>query len=198
MSEHPIIFSGPMVRAILEGRKTQTRRVITSVRALDNLKHGGNPYPCPYGQRGDLLWVRENWAVRLDQDDVKIHDLPHRSVGYWADGPGKCCNTGCAGAAGKVRPSIYMPRWASRLTLRITAVRVQRVREIGRDGREAKDIYAEGITDEQIDLWRKYLHPDDAPAHTYSILWDSINAKRGYSWKSNPWVWALTFERVNT
>lgn len=205
MKEHSILFSGPMVRAILEGRKTQTRRVIAMKhhrdcvwRAFDEWPTKEPPYAwiecgnemsgydrrtpcpcicekCPYGKPDDFLWVRESWAVRLDMDDVKIRDLSHSSgIFYWADGPGRCSRTGCNGAAGKKRPSIHMPRWASRLTLRITEVRVQRVRQISDD-----DISDEGMDE----------------ASDFATTWDSINAKRGYPWESNPWVWAISFER---
>ena len=92
--------------------------------------------------------------------------------------------------------SIHCPRQCSRITLEVTDVRVQRVQEIGKDGRVAHDVLAEGITDAQIDVWRKWLHLDDAPAHTYGCLWDSINGNG--SWSSNPWVWAITFKMLAT
>ncbi len=93
------------------------------------------------------------------------------------------------------RPSIFMPRWASRITLEIVAVRVERLQDIGKDGRKAHDVLAEGITDGQIEQWRQWLHPDDAPAHTYGVLWESINGKG--SWALNPWVWVIEFKPVN-
>jgi hypothetical protein len=92
------------------------------------------------------------------------------------------------------KPSIFCKRIHSRITLEITEVRVQRLHEIGKDGRHAKDVLAEGITDAQIEHWRKWLHPDDAPAHTYGVLWNSINGVG--SWDNNPWVWAITFKRL--
>jgi hypothetical protein len=186
VSERPILFSGTMVRAILDGRKTQTRRVITRVvwanptydaqTFMDiNPVHRANPSGlCPYGDPGDTLWVRETFAKRY----ADAQRDPADGIIYRADG----------GLAVEPRwtPAIHMPRWASRLTLRITAVRVQRVQDI-----TAEDAHAEGIlrgpTFGDRDIFDRAL---------FAKLWDSINAKRGYSWDSNPWVWALTFERV--
>lgn len=197
MKARPILFSGEMVRAILAGTKTQTRRIAKffdndEAMQFDPRFDGGiwkaadygYECKCPYGVPGDRLWVRETFAVN-----------PHYSERngqpkyfYRADGPEYESD-------GAWKPSIFMPRWASRFTLEITDVRVQRLHDIGRDGRKAHDVLAEGITDAQIEHWRKWLHPDDAPAHTYGVLWDSINGKG--SWQSNPWVWAITFKKVS-
>ena len=91
---------------------------------------------CPYGQPGDLLYVKEAWAQRLDMDHLngtQLYDSGVRKAWYWADGPGRCFNTGCAGAAGRYRHARFMPRWASRTTLELTDVRVQRVQEISEE-----------------------------------------------------------------
>ena len=171
MKEYPIIFSGPMVRAILDGRKTQTRRVIKPQPKGEFCRYGFHMptqaiwtdltvVSCPYGQPGDLLWVRETFAAAGDQSWVE----------YRAD---------CDSKVIRWRPSIHMPRSASRLTLRITDVRVQRVQEISEE-----DARAEGTT-------------GLAGAMTgFPYLWESINAKRGYGWNTNPWVWAISFERI--
>jgi hypothetical protein len=192
VKERPILFSAPMVRALLDGRKTMTRRVLNKQPDPDGLSRladqrvwhdtSARAYLCPYGQPGDLLWVRESWAARLDQDHLSPSQLPRGTVGYWADGPGKCCNTGCAGAAGRVRAAMHMPRWASRILLEITSVRVERLHEISNE-----DAFAEGIN-----------RPIDAryPVDEFRALWDSISAARGFGWDVNPWVWVVEFRII--
>jgi hypothetical protein len=153
--ERGILFSAPMVRAILEGRKTQTRRVVKNQVRRDG-------YTCPYGKPGDVLWVRETWCGDR-----------FNGVGYRATDA----------QSGPWKPSIFMPRWASRITLEITDVQVERVHDINEC-----DIVAEGIpfpTD-------RYVSYEELLA-AFRDLWDSINGKT-YPWASNPWVWALTFK----
>jgi hypothetical protein len=188
MKERPILFSGPMVRAILEGRKTQTRRPLRrqpnyTPRMLYVPYRGGkricvrddkNFYDywnwCSYGVPGDRLWVRETWFQGY-------------ATVYRADHP-ECQPSGYS--ADKWRPSIFMPRWASRLTLEITDVRVQQVQAISEADANAEgcDLPARDQDWSQCRRW-------------YQDLWDSINAKRGCGWATNPWVWALTFRRIN-
>lgn len=196
-TSRPILFTGPMVRALLAGTKTQTRRIVKGTwhEAGGYLQSepggdegewcfGCSQLPasfltrCPHGLPGDTLWVRETFYN--DIPDGK--DIEH--VYYRADGT--CCEQipecSCA-EVGKVKwtPSIFMPRWASRITLQVTGVRVERLREIS-----AGDCLAEGID----------------PTATrcviaeYRTLWDSINAARGYGWASNPFVWCLSFTRL--
>lgn len=196
MTARPILFSGPMVRALLEGRKTQTRRVIKfkpwhQIEERDD----GKPWPwmydddnsadcwvpCPYGQPGDLLWVREKWAPQADCEASAERWNSERT------GPKPLLHFAADQDAdpwiSKWRPSIHMPRWASRLTLRITDVRVQRLADIS----EA-DAIAEGIT----------LPP--GPGYgpivrsTFTVLWDSINGQGSFD--SSPWIWALTFDVI--
>lgn len=186
--EHGIIMSASSVNAILEGRKTQTRRVVKQQPqrchgnryAIDAASPSGysliaDAYDdefvkCPY-QVGDLLWVRETWAHESDgtccPDDT--------GVLYRATDPGWDDNdTGL-----RWRSPIYMPKWAARLWLEVIEVRVQRIQEIC-----AADLVAEGM-------------PDDARAPVlFLTLWDHLNAKRGYSWDSNPWVSAYTFKQI--
>jgi len=167
MKERPIIFNCQMVKAIQEGRKTQTRRVIKP-QMEDHIVPR-----CPYGQIGDRLYVKETWAIRenLWVDD---HYEPDGRTIYRADGD----------YADRWKPSIFMPRWASRITLEITAIKVERVAEISED-----DAIAEGIVPEQ--------HPFDAPpAMRFAIVWDSINASKGYGWEANPLCWVLTFKET--
>lgn len=176
MRERPILFSSPMVRAILAGTKTQTRRALR-VQPDDKLHHGvhydratggamwgsirgDHGIACPYGLPGDGLWVRETWRwVCPDDPDVAL---------YRADG--HAASTLPLGF--KWKPSIFMPRVASRITLEVVSVRVERVQEISRE-----DEIAESVS----------------PGEFYDKLWDSINIKR-CPWASNPWVWVVTFK----
>lgn len=194
MSEYPILFSGPMVRAILDGTKTQTRRVVKlrefdasdtpgydwtfrDRRALWNDVH--TPWlmkHCPYGEPGDQLWVRETWQAHPRYFGTKPRDIPEgEPLVYRAthDGP-----------PGAWRPSIYMPRWASRLTLDVTEVRIEQVQDINEE-----DARAEGAPPSPLPVITNGYRLE------FRALWDSINGKRSEcSWGDNPWVWAITFE----
>lgn len=215
MSERPIIFSAPMVRAILDGTKSQTRRVVKWSRAGRNeepvkvcrrrsdswtFRYGTRPITdeqeikCPYGKSGDTLWVRETFAKRIF--DENLPELVYR-----ADNAARCFAEPDQPApvseifylssnwwAPKWTPSIYMPRWASRITLEVTGVRVERV-----DAISVADVIAEGCA--KVDKWDlSCLTPD--PRQEFMALWDQINEKRGYPWASNPWVWVVEFKRV--
>lgn len=207
-SARPILFSAPMVRALLAGTKTQTRRLVKPQDRLrqgkDDLGRPGVEYlnewgswqpwvnnaktlRCPYGKPGDLLWVRETWAVSTIYDGVSPRDVPQCGVRYAASEE----RLGI-----KDRPSIFMPRWASRLTLEITEVRVQRLEDISE-----QDAIAEGVVkirdcchvirDVDYDLVG-LCHT--SPITPYAKLWDTLNGdKPGMAWADNPWVWALTF-----
>lgn len=192
MKERPILFSGPMVRAILDGTKTQTRRVVKPQFAADAIPvempatdpaggwvvpgHSGvwwcdaaaNPDDvrrCPYGQPGDRLWVREAWArTRVFGAEMVVYREGDNRTDY----------------GGPWKPSIHMPRWASRITLEITSVRVERLQDIS----EA-DAIAEGV----------YTDPASPAYDAYAQLWDEINGPG--SWAANPWVWVLEFRRLN-
>jgi hypothetical protein len=235
VKERPIIFSAPMVRAILSGAKTQTRRIIkpqprwddpvwwwddkpfVSDEAMaDHLFHEvygthGTPYGSVWEEGGDRLWVRESFDIVDDPAAYHVDDGPRQDDhGYkcpdavkrgpngerWVVDYAANENTRLMDRDGvrRWKPSIHMPRWASRIALEITDVRVQRVQEIGRDGRKAVDVLAEGITPEQIANEQKWFHPDDSPALAFARLWEAVNGKG--SWESNPWVWAITFKRV--
>lgn len=199
MKERGILYSAPMVLAKLAGVKTQTRRMLKPqpvVRPIGWGKFDDNPkmrIRCPYGYPGDRLWTRETWAVRRDRDEVKIRDLDPKLDGPWyrADGeePG-----GCAGGIGKWRPSIFMPRWASRLLDEIVSVRVERLQDIS----EA-DAKAEGAA------WRISPGGDHAGAfeheatpigyrNHYRDVWESINGAG--SWEANPFVWVVETKPV--
>lgn len=197
MKERPIIMSAPMVRAILGGHKTQTRRVLKLDHDAELRLQLSDGQPidvmtgkitCPHGQVCDRLWIRETWreAGSLMTADNSIPESGTTdAVVYAADGQ----------FDGPWRPSIFMPRWASRLTLEIVNVRVERLQEITEE-----DAKAEGITVQTGHLWRplgskepmrKYTH-----RQAFGALWNSINAKRGYGWSINPWVWVIEFKRV--
>lgn len=183
VKERPIPMTAESVRRILEGRKTQTRRVL-----LDSTEHKG-PYStayieqwkdsdgwktiCPYGRVGERLWVKEA---------VVTHASIHQVVGYVADG---CKRTE---QWEKLRNVRYMPRWASRITLELTDVRVQRVQEI-----TTEDAIAEGCGYVFTDSDRVHI-----PRINFSCVWDAINAKRGFGWAANPWVWVVSFKRVQS
>jgi hypothetical protein len=201
--ERPILFSAPMVRAIIEGRKTQTRRLVkppakwaTRYPVCDPSGMAGDhevwwwdgeydrvgvSQTCPYGVPGDLLWVREAWT--------KVPATAYRmSEGVQQTVNPSDCDEAAIYAAGwdrsipKWRPSIHMPRWASRITLRITDVRVERLNDIS--GADAK---AEGITGMDEAFW-------GLGAAAYRGVWERINGPG--SWDANPWVWVVAFEVV--
>lgn len=225
MKTKPILFSGPMVRALLDGSKTQTRRVVKyDIRGpsepMDTFdwydKTGkwvgahGRSYPfkktnaallCPYGQPGDRLWVRETWQGPLLQEfemdadpdwyrasNIHQYQSP-KHCEYAADGGPKpeYMDTDDVMRQGW-RPSIHMPRWASRITLEVTGVRVERMQDIS-----VADALAEGVN----------VHPYHhnrprtsrySPVQACRDLWEQINGPS--SWDANPWVWVVEFKRV--
>lgn len=200
MKERPILFSGPMVRAILEGRKTQTRRVVKA-RHFPKLEKflGGvldgkwNLIPLPYGEPGDRLWVRETWQV----DYVERHGLTddYACVRYVADNLSQVHNAPGEedryySLAGKARdrslPSIHMPRWASRITLEIVNVRVERLQDIS-----PSDALAEGAFCPEAHYAQNGAA---APIAVFFDLWESINGVG--SWDANPFCWVIEFKRL--
>jgi hypothetical protein len=217
MAERPILFSGAMVRAILEDRKLQTRRIAKPqppdwtwsrvaeyARAQGLTQRVGNDdywtKPCPYGQAGDQLWVKETHAfLSLD------YRIGGEGVGTWHPSDRDvCCHyrDRCPPEIEQMvsawRPSIFMPRWASRISLELTAVRVERLQDISEadakaEGAEPMDVA--DITDERIEILDLPLIDRPSPYRMgYALLWESINGPG--SWAANPWVWALSFRRV--
>ncbi|GHS64642.1 hypothetical protein KPTHUN262_11850 [Klebsiella pneumoniae] len=196
MKERGMIFNGEMVRAILDGRKTQTRRPIkwkqTRFTEIGEREDGSKwPWsedaehacdfwhPCPFGAVGDRIWVRETWArYNIDQNS---YDIAYRATTP-EDWPEE----------GRWRPSIHMPRWASRILLEITNVRVERLNAISQE-----DAQAEGM---ELTGWRPtYSAPDSGgevmtPYDNFAELWSSIYGDG--SWQANPWVWVISFERI--
>ena len=206
--ERPIIFSGPIVKAILAGTKTQTRKVVTpqpahkyvagygigrsghpsewgptgSTPTEDDWRQWAVKAKCPLGVVGDRLWVRETYCLETDRDTesyppphsdgrpVKWTDCPDWGR-YWTqphyratDPTPELAIDDIDGPGCRWRPSIHMPRWASRITLEITDVRVQRLQEISEEDAEAEGVFT--------------------------------SPKNGHGWDSNPWVWAITFRRL--
>ena len=208
MKERPILFSAPMVRAVLDGSKTQTRRIVKPQppRAMiaprrAEFSVGGHDYRCPYGQPGDRLWVRETWALLRGIGSAEAYrGIP--PVKPTAENP-------CAGlvpvpiyaADGerpdvmephfetmrpmRWKPSIHMPRWASRITLEVTGVRVERLQDISEE-----DANAEGV--------EPRLVSHDADLKSYKLgfkdAWRDIYGLG--SWNAHPWVWVVEFKRV--
>lgn len=241
----PILFSAPMVRAILDGRKAQTRRPIKGfdkaheINMIDGkwvasgdapTNYGGEVQmndwyeiiKCPYGQPGDRLVVRESWKADQIWDGHKPSDIPKgEPILYTADEHA----TGIVPFAwGKGRPSIFLPRWASRILLEIVSVRVERLQDI-----TATDAWAEGIGEVgkplaallniliaypklnigalALSMPRDFAYGDDpqiptdreritwvTPRAVYAALWEAINGPG--SWEANPWVWAVEFKEI--
>lgn len=211
----PIIFSAPMIRALLDGQKTQTRR-IAKLNHAGRVAFGGRNWhcddpravmACPYGQPGDLLWVREAWQYANWTDDglpfigyrasgvtmlreVFPESWTERLIEIWAElSKDDNFQIDHRAADRHWRPSIHMPRWASRLTLRITDVRVQRLQEISED-----DARAEGAPLELRLLDSVRLGATASHTGGFERLWESIHGPD--SWAANPWVWALTFDVI--
>lgn len=218
-NEHSLLFTGPMVRAILEDRKWMTRRLVTKQTStcgsarweqLDIEKafpqRGGGKLMAPltpeacsvYGddstlhrvyprwEAADRLWVKETCAWSRSTNAPKRTDTGHPFVIYRAAGD-IVVSGGAFGSNGMLAmrwtPGIYMPRWASRITLEVTAVRVERLHDISAD-----DVVAEGIRPADV----AGLGSDASFVQHYAALWDAINGKRA-TWASNPWVWKITF-----
>ncbi len=220
VKETGIIMSGDHPKLILEGLKTQTRRVIkpqprgtpywadgsgSSIRGAKILSDSGycdggyshHAYmKCPYGQVGDRLWVRETWrpAWAVNPAGISGSGIQYKSDGIiYGRVEALSAYPECQFSPKKWHPSIHMPRWASRITLEITEVRVERVQEI-----DSWDCIYEGIRQKEL------FHPHglmiDKPnaqlISEFQDLWDSLNAKRGYGWDFNPWVWPISFKLI--
>ncbi|HHG1669249.1 TPA: hypothetical protein ACPUQF_003278 [Klebsiella pneumoniae] len=246
MKERGMIFNGEMVRAILDGRKTQTRRIMAPQPA-DDIERGIFPNPeaigwksslrhkhgsttahfCPYGKPGDRIWVRETWGAvshELDEDGriqpwtpdrpaTAIHEMPFGNGHYsghaiyaadgdftWGDDDGYEDGRSCW------KPSIHMPRAASRILLEITDVRVERLNAISPEDAESEGLERTNFTgfgdepglpsypepdvyfDPLKKQWKEY------PPEAFAGLWESIYGEG--SWQANPWVWVIEFKRV--
>lgn len=216
MKERPILFSAPMVRAILEGQKTQTRRIVKPQPDLvygsiparftpDDQRLGriGEVIRCPYGDPGDRLWVKET--------TLKVEDHGYEGPVYAESDDGRACLSGGLAPSDddctevepweiKLRPSIFMPRSMARILLEVVDVRVQQIQAIS-----PNDAIAEGIERTATgDGWRRYadpkselagLPPCQYPRHSYRSLWELINGPM--AWDNNPWVWVVEFKHLS-
>lgn len=246
MKERGMIFNAEMVRAILDGRKTQTRRIakLSHERGMKNPvvrgKNGQASYVgchlaamlCPFGQPGDRIWVRETWALLGNEDGCCIDwngklckgdereaariyrascEQKPGDYGLWSipDDADWKTYTENEKFEGAWRPSIHMPRWASRITLEITGVRVERLNDISHEDAGREGIHTEvwdqtvvarnyAADDEFFQFWDEsiphYVNMDELYRSSFQSLWQSIYGEE--SWQANPWVWAITFRRV--
>ena len=189
MKERPILFSAPMVRALLAGTKTQTRRIVKA-RDLEwmdvhqGLREPDNAERCPHGQPGDRLWVQEAWRAELTWNTTKPSGIPDEAA-LWYEADDQQRNNGRGTKfKGKLRSSIHMPRAASRITLEITRVRVERLRACNE-----VDAIAEGAP------WAACGAPQEGSHKAgFAQLWEQINGDG--SWESNPWVWVVEFKAI--
>jgi len=214
MSEKPILFKGEMVKAILEGRKSQTRRILKPQPVVCPL----NPLyvdwkdatystdseslfnELPY-KVGDTLWVRETWqafkpGIERFGGNSAMAGLTMRVCAHPPiEGNSEIEYRADNDKGGNWRPSIFMPRWASRITLKVTGVQIQRLQDI-----TGEDAQSEGVEYCDINGHDDCFFGASLQGYKCSFerLWDSINVKRGYSWESNPWVQVIEFEKVPT
>lgn len=220
VKERPIIMGAESVRAILEGRMTQTRRVVKPQSLFEDkdeiVRRFPNQQGCPHGQPGERLWVREAFAIEssYNVDDVRRYPPPHkdgRPTRYVENGetawweqchyratdpqPELCCeHESCDGdepCARVWKTPLFMPRWASRITLELTAVRVERLNAISFD-----DVKAEGVPVPK-DGPHANQYYREAMLDSFIEVWNTLNAKRGFGWSDNPFCWVLSFNHLS-
>ncbi len=203
--ERPVLFNAEMVNAILSGRKTQTRRIISekTLQLFDVAASAGECHPLngddpvdgrsqsyycefsPLGDVGDQLWVREAFAAGLCTKSTIAYRASHKPEDLEEGWFEKI----------KWTPSIHMPRWASRINLLITGVRVERLNDISE-----QDAISEGLecyVDDGVPYYGPFNNGDCRPDVVFRGLWDSIYGKKeGENWQANPWVWVINFERM--
>lgn len=205
MKERPILFKGPLVRAILSGQKTVTRRLLKMPHGFWETSSTGELVPiptnCPYGQRGDRLWVRETWycdhfevmrGPYLKPDDLDVGEaIDDGTLVYGADGLAPYEQE-----QPTWKPSIHMPRWACRILLEITAVRVERLQDISDAEIEREGIDLDALADGQdrYDMCHAGSGADGRP--TLRTAWRHLWESTGGDWDANPWVWVVEFKRV--
>lgn len=219
MKERGMIFNGEMVRAILDGRKTQTRRIIKkqpessefglryiaesslakevgmyfwSQSDACGVKSRSNPFACPYGKPGDRIWARETWAdAGGSAPDLKLYraNYPEHVPSHYENVP----------PVDEIRwtPSIHMPRWASRILLEITDVRVERLNDISEEDAMREGIDADRLAESQDNydcIADHNMTGRPTATGAFKYLWESIYGEE--SWNANPWVWVISFKRV--
>ncbi len=223
MKEMPILFSTEMVKAILQDKKTMTRRVINPQPTQDeySFQYKNHVYPCteeqfrggvreqsPFGKIGDMLWVRESWKIRgWNEDGFRIQYRDGERIWYAepcedekAENYSIQCNNECISAGlkpgddncfmikgeppTKWKPSIFMPRWASRILLEIKNIRVERLQEINEEDAKKEGMQTE-LDHSPTSAWLRFIE-----------IWNRLNEKRGFGWSKNPWVWVIEFEKI--
>lgn len=213
--DRPILMNGPMVRAVLDGSKTQTRRIM---RIPDGIKPewlqcnlyfkgtaqmntgaapcsapmAGWSATCPLGQPGDRLWVREAWRSYASLDDIPPRNIAQGAGIQYEAGGSNLNGREKVEGMGKYRPSMFMPHWASRITLEITNIRVEQLQDISEE-----DAATEGIYLHADGNYTNYLSETGYALNaksSFSSLWESINGPG--SWDTNPWVWVVEFKAV--
>jgi hypothetical protein len=198
VKERPILFSAPMILALLAGSKTQTRRVIKDIPSdceaieatdvpgvwyVDCRRSECGDIACPYGQPGDRLWVRETWRGHADEQS-QLFQVNYRADDTVRDFDSWTTPFTEKQASWEWVPSIFMPRWASRITLEVTAVRVERLHDISDADAIAEGCQCAGVPASLTNRG------------AFAKLWEKINGKT-YPWDSNPWVWFVEFRRVD-
>lgn len=209
MKERPILFSGSMVRAILEGRKTQTRRVVkpelkvlysgimySYKDQIGDFGVNGREFAhdcCPYGKIGDSLWVKETWRLqRFSYADADRDFGQFQFRADWGGDPSKV----------QWKSPIFMPRLASRILLEVTDVRVERLQDISEADAKAEGVEIEVFESTEcsngcagyVDYASKFANFFQSPIESYQSLWESINGHE--SWSANPFVWVVEFKRI--
>lgn len=218
MKERPILFKGEMVRALLKDRKTQTRRIVkpqpTGMYRAD-YEIRSDPYPyfvidgkeirCPYGSPGDRLWVRETHYCDVMDCHAQGYNPAsdemwgEKQVNFWRQNmyyraDGECCQLipecSCA-EVGKPewRPSIHMHRWASRINLEVTGLRIEHVQDISNEDAQSEGVKGMSYSSSYGGFRKDYRRHFEA-------LWNKINQKRGFGWGANPFTWVVEFERI--
>jgi len=197
MKFHPILFSTEMVKAILDGRKTMTRREMKPqpTSFVDDSMYWINPVPCtinkkgfqqsiksPYGIPGDVMWVRESWQQRSEKAMAMGFDKYFYKAGW----------EGCT--EGGWKPSIHMPKTACRIFLQIKSIKVEELHDIS----EADSI-KEGVEEDDENYYKDYtgkfdINPYANPFYSFMSLWTKLNGEE--SWFANPWVWVIEFQRI--
>jgi hypothetical protein len=230
MKERPILFNGEMIRALLDGRKTETRRIIkpqptgashwwqsfalVADRDVgfypDNYEAEPARLSCPLGVTGDLLWVRETFVLE-NTDDVP-DGVPHKiEPGEWGtevyphyratEPEPHIVPPGLEDPYDdrtRWTPSIFMPRWASRIMLEITSVRVERLQEIDQAGARAEGTEPVMCDTGGFEPWGAPCPDEPNWAYGFRQSWDALYAKRGLGWDENPWIWAIAFQRLSS
>lgn len=222
MRERPILLNAEMVRAVLDGRKAQTRRMLTprQLKMIDAAASIGECYPlesgqqhensqsyyrewCPFGAVGDRLWVRETFRVHSRATDVATLVYKASEQQSWTQQthrvPIAMCNK--PAVVDKWTPSIHMPRWASRITLEITGVRVERLNNISEQDAASEGVgsavwfAAKGVPEEQWTSLGEHGAYRASHINSFASLWESIYGEE--SWQANPWVWVIEFKRLD-